>query len=76
MKRLYVEPQFRGHNVGKILVEKLISEACRIGYIKMVLDTVPSMQTAQKLYKSLGFYEIEPYRLNPVKGAIFMELIL
>ena len=76
MKRLYARPQFRGHNIGKMLVEKLISEARQIGYIKMVLDTVPSMQTAQKLYRSLGFYEIKPYRNNPVDGAIFMELIL
>jgi ribosomal protein S18 acetylase RimI-like enzyme len=76
MKRLYVRPQFRGHNIGKKLVELLIEEARKIGYMKMVLDTVPSMQTAQKLYKSFGFHEIKPYRINPIKGAVFMELVL
>ena len=76
MKRLYVRPQFRGNDIGKKLVKLLIDEARNIGYEKMVLDTVPSMQTAQKLYKSLGFKEIRPYRINPVKGAVFMELIL
>ena len=76
MKRLYVRPKFRGNNIGKKLVELLIIEARKIGYKKMVLDTVPSMQTAQKLYKSFGFYEIKPYRINPVKGAVFMELVL
>jgi len=76
MKRLYVRPQFRGNNIGKKLVELLIEDARIIGYKNMVLDTVPSMQTAQKLYKSLGFYEIKPYRINPVKGAVFMELKL
>jgi putative acetyltransferase len=76
MKRLYVKPQFRGKNIGKKLVELLIGEARKLGYKKMVLDTVPSMQTAQKLYKSLGFKEIQPYRINPVKGAVFMEFVL
>ncbi len=76
MKRLCVKPQFRGHNIGKLLVEKLIEEAKIIGYKKMRLDTVPSMQTAQKLYKSIGFKEISPYRLNPVHGAVYMELKL
>lgn len=76
MKRLYVRPQFRGNDMGKKLVELLISEARKLGYKKMVLDTVPSMQTAQKLYKSFGFYEIKPYRVNPVKGAVFMEMEL
>ena len=76
MKRLYVKPQFRVHNIGKFLVEKLIEEAKIIGYKKMRLDTVPAMQTAQKLYKSMGFKEISPYRLNPVLGAVFMELNL
>ncbi len=76
MKRLYVKPQFRGHNIGKELVLKLIDEAKGIGYKKMRLDTVPAMQTAQKLYKSIGFKEIEPYRLNPVPGAVYMELEL
>lgn len=76
MKRLYVRPKFRGKNIGKKLVELLIEDAREIGYKKMVLDTVPSMQTAQKLYKSFGFHEIKPYRINPVKGAVFMELRL
>ena len=76
MKRLYVKPRFRGNNIGRILVEKLIDEAKIIGYKKMRLDTVPAMQIAQKLYKSIGFYEIKPYRQNPVPGAVYMELEL
>jgi ribosomal protein S18 acetylase RimI-like enzyme len=76
MKRLYVKPDFRGNNIGKFLVEKLINEAKFIGYKKMRLDTVPAMQTALILYKSKGFYEIKPYRLNPVPGAVYLELEL
>lgn len=76
MKRLYVKNIFRGKNIGKALTKELITEAIKLGYKKMRLDTVPSMKTAQKLYKSLGFYDIKPYRENPVEGAICMELVL
>jgi putative acetyltransferase len=77
MKRLYLRPQFRGKGVGRALAEKVIAEARRIGYRKMRLDTVePIMKDAVAMYRRLGFREIEPYRLNPIAGAMYMELEL
>jgi putative acetyltransferase len=77
MKRLYLSPKFRGKGVGKILAEFIIHEARNIGYQKMRLDTIQSnMQEAMALYRQLGFNEIAPYRINPLPGVIFMELVL
>jgi putative acetyltransferase len=76
MKRLYVRPSLRGLGIGRLLAEGVIQEARRRGYAKMRLDTVPAMWSAQALYESLGFYEIEAYCHNPIPGARFMELAL
>lgn len=76
MKRLYVRQEFRGKGIGIKLSENVISEAKKIGYKKMRLDTISYMKEAIGIYKKIGFYEIEPYRHNPFSDAIFMELIL
>lgn len=74
MKRLYTVPSLRGTGVGRLLVESVIDAARNMGYNKMRLDTVPSMKSARRLYSSVGFEKIGPYRYNPIAGATYMEL--
>jgi GNAT superfamily N-acetyltransferase len=77
MKRLYLRPSFRGKGLGRVIAEKIIVEARNIGYRQMRLDTIaPIMKDAVEMYRKLGFKEIEPYRPNPIAGAMYMELRL
>ena len=77
MKRLYLRPQFRGKGLGRLLADRVIAEACQIGYRRMRLDTVePVMKDAVAMYRKIGFKEIAPYRANPMAGTLYMELEL
>jgi len=76
MKRLFVRERFRGMHLGKLLIEKLISDAQEIGYKRMRLDTFPpKMGKAVRLYESYGFHEIPAYYENPNADVLFMEVI-
>jgi carbonic anhydrase len=76
MKRLYVTPEERGHGVGATLALAAIKAAKEIGYRKLMLDTLPNMRMAVKLYRELGFTEAPSYYQTPVEGTMFMALDL
>ena len=77
MKRLYLRPAFRGKGLGRIMVDTIVSEARRMGYHRLRLDTIePLMKDAVRTYRKMGFREIAPYCANPCEGALYMELVL
>jgi GNAT superfamily N-acetyltransferase len=72
MKRLFVRSSARGLGVGGALVSRVLDEARAIGYLEIVLDTLPMMADAQRLYEQFGFREISAYRPNPIAGTRYL----
>jgi len=76
MKRMYVLPACRGRGIGRLLLSAFLAKARELGYRAVRLDTIPRLTAALALYRKAGFVPIEPYRYNPEKDAIFLELKL
>lgn len=76
LKRMYLRKETRGLGLGKRLLDYSIQLGQELGYDKMRLDTLSSMKAAINLYKKSGFYEIAPYRYNPIAGTKYMEIEL
>jgi carbonic anhydrase len=76
MKRLYVEPEQRGFGIGRDLALAAIKSANQLGYRRILLDTLPAMRIAVKLYRELGFHDTPAYYPTPVEGTMFLALDL
>jgi ribosomal protein S18 acetylase RimI-like enzyme len=61
LRTLYVRPTCRGTGLGKQLVKAALNQAHQFGYSMVRLDTLEFMESAQSLYRSFGFYSIQPY---------------
>ena len=55
------------------LAERILEDAREIGYRAMVLDTLPFLDGAVRLYEKLGFYRIDGYNDNPMENAVYMQ---
>jgi putative acetyltransferase len=76
VKRMYVDPAWRGRGVGRALLVALLAGARARGYHVLRLGTLHDMTAAQTLYTSLGFVPIERYRPDELIDTRFFELTL
>ena len=76
MKRLYVRPAGRGRGLGRQLTERAIAFARAADHKEMLLDTLPQMAEAGRLYAALGFADCAAYYENPLPGTRYMRLAL
>jgi GNAT superfamily N-acetyltransferase len=61
IKRMYVEPSYRGTGAGSALLDGLIAAAREAGYARLRLDSPDFLTDAHRLYRRRGFEPIEPY---------------
>jgi N-acetylglutamate synthase-like GNAT family acetyltransferase len=61
IRRMYIQPAYRGKGYGRILLQQLLEKAKEFGYDTIYLDTGQFMVAAQHLYHSFGFAECKEY---------------
>ena len=76
LKRLYVRPAFRGRGIASRLVERIIGDARDIGYRLLLLDTLPFLEDAIRLYRRRGFTDIPCYNDSPMAETVYLGLEL
>ena len=76
LKRLYIRPAYRGRGYARQLMARILEDARSIGYRHMLLDTLPSLETAIGMYRRMGFYDIPCYNDSPLENTVFLQLDL
>jgi phosphinothricin acetyltransferase len=59
---IYVAREARGQGVGRVLLPRIVDEARRLGYHKMVLAAFPTNAAGMRLYEAMGFSRVGVYR--------------
>ena len=74
--KMSVSPEYRGHGIGRKLIDTCISKAQALGAKKIELFSNHQLASALKLYESVGFKYV-PVVNSPFETAdIKMELVL
>jgi GNAT superfamily N-acetyltransferase len=71
VRRLFVAPTGRSEGLGRRLMLGVIDEARARGFDRLVLNTLPTMTHAGRLYDALGFVPVDPYVQDPTDGVMY-----
>ena len=59
LQKMYLLPEGRGLGLGKSLIDNCIEKAIEFGFESCYIETMTYMEDAQKLYKKVGFYNLD-----------------
>ncbi len=76
LAKMAVTAAHRGKGIGKLLIEKCIEKAKKVGAQKLSLFSNHQLQTALSLYKKYGFRHVELYKSPFETADVRMELVL
>lgn len=75
VKRVFVREEYRGKNIGGLLLEHLIAWAKGSGFERMILETGEFLGSSVRLYARYGFEQIENYgAYKDMKESLCMGL--
>jgi DNA-binding MarR family transcriptional regulator len=71
IKRMWVDPEWRGLGLAGRLLRRLESEAVALGHDVVRLDTNRALTNAIKMYRAAGYADIPRYNDNPYANFWF-----
>ncbi|WP_413533597.1 GNAT family N-acetyltransferase [Empedobacter brevis] len=77
VKRMYVNPDFRGNRIAVKILDELENWAIELGYERCILETGLKQPEAIALYERCGYTRIENYdQYKDVEESVCYEKIL
>jgi len=70
LKRVYIQEPFRGMGLGRLVLQRLLSDARSLGCHAVCLDTAEFMHAARQLYLAHGFVDCPPHDEVEVPRAL------
>jgi len=65
IKRMWVDPRFRGLGLGRRILLELEDQARELGFTVVRLETNGALAEAVRLYRSAGYREVEAFNDDP-----------
>ncbi len=59
LQKMYFKSEARGKGLGKKMMDLCLSRAKEFGYEQCYLETLPYMEDARKLYRKVGFKDLD-----------------
>jgi len=59
LQKMYFMPKVRGIGLGSKMMEICLQKASEFGFEKCYLETLPYMEEARKLYRKVGFKDLD-----------------
>lgn len=60
LRKMYVKSTWRGHGLGRRLLDHALSQARQLGFSEVRLETAAVLATAVRMYENAGFRPYEP----------------
>jgi putative acetyltransferase len=64
LRKMYLHRDYRGRGLGRRLLEDALTNARRLGFARMTLETASVLKEAIRLYESYGFTPYQPDHLS------------
>ena len=72
LRKMYLVPEIRGLGLGRLALGRAVDHARRLGYKKIVLETISVLKDAIRLYARFGFVPIEGAEISARVDQAYM----